>query len=232
MMSTPETDAYGGVDNLEVMSEAVRYTQFLVELVKTGAPFGAAAVDFGAGTGTFAARLRDHFRITCVESDGRLQRKLRALDLAVVDELAQLERGSVDYIYSLNVLEHIADDAEVARQWHALLRSSGTLFLYVPAFRVLYGPMDRKVGHLRRYRRPALCRLLESAGFEVTAAAYADSLGFPASLAAKYFGRRDGALDPAAIRFYDRRVFPLSLEIDRATRRLFGKNVWVLARKP
>lgn len=231
MMSTPES-AYGGVDNLEVMSDAVRYTEFLVELVQSGARRGATAIDFGAGTGTFAARLCDHFRITCVESDARLQRILRDLDLTVVDDMTQLEHGSFDYVYSLNVLEHIADDAEIVSQWYALLRSSGTVFVYVPAFQVIYGPMDRKVGHVRRYRRPALCRLLESAGFEVTRSAYADSLGFPASLAAKYVGRRDGGLDPAVIRFYDRRVFPLSRWIDRVTRRLFGKNVWVLARKP
>ena len=230
-MSTAPGNGYTGVDNLEVMAEAVRYSRFLVDLVKRGAEPGATTIDFGAGTGTFAERLAGHFDLTCVESDEQLRQHLQSKGLVATADVTDLAPASIDYVYSLNVLEHIDDDAAIARAWYRLLKPAGRLLVYVPAFQLLYGPMDRKVGHVRRYRRSDLLDVLEGAGFVVDELAYADALGFPASLAARFVGRRDGGLNPRVIRLYDRYTFPVSLHIDRVSSRAFGKNVWALAHK-
>ena len=50
-------DEYTGVENLEVMREALRYNAFLADLVRNALPASGTIVDFGAGTGTFARAL-------------------------------------------------------------------------------------------------------------------------------------------------------------------------------
>ncbi len=191
---------------------------------------GATTIDFGAGTGTFAERLAGHSDLTCVEYDEHLRQHLQSKGLAVTADAADLAPASIDYVYSLNVLEH-DDHAAIARTWYRLLKPGGHLLVYVLALQLLYGPLDRKVGHLHRYRRSDLHDVLEGAGFVIEELAYADALGFPASLAAKYVGRKDGGLNPRIIRLYDRYAFPVSLHIDRVCSRAFGKNVWAVAHK-
>ncbi|MBF0307260.1 MAG: hypothetical protein HQL41_16600, partial [Alphaproteobacteria bacterium] len=66
------------------------------------------------------------------------------------------------------------------------------------------------------------------AGFSITRCRYADSLGAAAALAYRIL-RRDGRLDPAAVRFYDRVLFPISQVGDLVLHPVLGKNVWALA---
>lgn len=229
------SEAYSGVDNLEVMAEAVNYNAFLHDLVArsgAGARRGAV-VDFGAGGGLFA----DHARrsaghLTCVEPDTGLRQRLAARGHIAVADIAALPDASQDYVYSLNVLEHIEDDAAALRALHRVLKPGGRLFIYTPAFQLLYSAMDRKVGHHRRYTRGQLRRLLEQAGFSVETARYADSLGFFAALLYRFIGNEDGSINRQALTLYDRAVFPLSCALDRLCQRSFGKNVFAVATKP
>jgi hypothetical protein len=92
--------------------------------------------------------------------------------------------------------------------------------------------LDRKVGHFRRYtRRTAEQRLVES-GFEIRESRYVDCLGFPATLAYKWFGSRRGELNPALIRIYDQMLFPVSRVLDRIFGSRAGKNLEIVARRP
>lgn len=226
---------YSGADNLEVMAEARRYTAFLYDLI--GQAGGNAAqqsvADFGAGAGLFADLWRSRAaRLTCIEPDPRLRQALAARGHLTAAESADVADASQDFIYSLNVLEHIADDRQAVGELFRMLRPGGRLLVYVPAFACLYSAMDRKVGHLRRYRRGGVIRLLEDAGFAVEHAAYADSLGFFASLLYRLIGREDGTINLRALVFYDRVVFPVSRLLDRVTASVFGKNVFAVAVKP
>ena len=92
--------------------------------------------------------------------------------------------------------------------------------------------MDRKVGHLRRYRRRQLADLLMQAGFRLEQVAYADSLGFLAALAYRWMSDNDGTIYMCELTLYDRAVFPLSRLLDRLFRRFFGKNLFAVASKP
>ena len=214
--------------NLEAMEQAERYNRFLLGLVLPLAR-GRRVLDFGAGSGTFAHTLAAQgVEVVAVEPASGLREKLTVRKHADVSEVAA---ASVDLVYSFNVLEHIEDDAAALAQLRRVLRPGGRLLLYVPAFMLLYSEMDRRIGHVRRYRKQALKRLVRAAGFEVEDVRHADSVGFLAALAFRALGPRDGALNPRAVRFYDRYVFPLSRLLDLGFDPVIGKNLILRAKK-
>jgi SAM-dependent methyltransferase len=215
--------------NLEVMAQAERYNRFLLGLVLPLARRAKRVLDFGAGSGTFARPLSAQgVDVIAVEPDAQLRAGLPGHAYA---DIAQIPDGAVDLAYSFNVLEHIEDDAAALAQLRRVLKPGGRLLLYVPAFMVLYTEMDRRIGHLRRYRKQPLKRLAERCGFTVEDVRYADSLGYLAALAFRVAGPRDGALSARAVKLYDRCVFPLSRLLDRGLDPLIGKNLILRATK-
>lgn len=224
---------YSGVENLEVMAEAENYNRFLLNLVRDHAREQDRILDFGAGGGQFAVpMLRMGYDVTALEPDSRLRRMMETRGVRTVGDLKEIARNSLDYVYSLNVLEHIEDDVGALRGIFERLRSGGTLLVYVPAFPVLYTAMDRAVGHVRRYTRKTLVNALDAAGFQVSRVRYADSLGFGATLIFKAVGNKSGQVNRSALKLYDRLAFPLSRLLDLSTQRWIGKNLFAIARKP
>jgi SAM-dependent methyltransferase len=223
---------YTGVDNLEVMREAKKYNRFLIDLILDNAPVHARSLDFGAGAGTFAAPVAKRgLDVVALEPDDHLRALVEAQGIHTAADIEQLQPQSFNYIYSLNVLEHIENDVEVLMRLHTRLAQGGTLLIYVPAFPILFSSMDVKVKHVRRYTRLTLARAVTSAGFQIEKLAYVDSLGFFASLAFKAFDNGRGDIDRSALRAYDRFVLPLSFAIDRVMQKWFGKNLLLVARK-
>lgn len=219
--------------NLEAMACAERYRAFLLGLVMARLDGGGEALDFGAGHGNFAQLLAGRgVAVTCVEPNLAFHDAIRRKGLGAAADLDAIAPESRGFVYSLNVLEHIDDDVAALREIKAVMRLGGRLFLYVPAFQCLYGPMDAHVGHVRRYSRRELEAKVRAAGFRVEDVRYADSLGFIASLFLKYRkGERGGQLSPGMVGFYDRFLFPVSRALDVVCGRWFGKNLMVTARK-
>lgn len=232
-MTSPQAETtYSGRDNLEAMKHARRYNDFLLDLIRENS-LGHKILDHGAGAGTFALPISGgEVGVVCVEPDHDLRAELERSGMEVASSLEELAPNSLDYAYSLNVLEHIKDDDKTVVDLYRCLRPGGRLLLYVPAFDVLYSQMDRHVGHFRRYRRKPLRRLLQTAGFDIEAAFYVDSLGFLATLLYKLLGSRSGSVSPSSVSIYDSLIFPLSRVIDVLAAGSFGKNLAVVARKP
>ena len=228
-----EKGPYQAVDNLEVLEEAVNYNRYLVHLVMEASGGSGQALDFGAGTGTIASGVRARgLEIVCVEPDDQLRERLEERGFRAHPSIADVPDGSYTYLYSLNVLEHIENDARTLRDLHRVLVPGGRLLLYVPAFQLLYSSMDRKVGHFRRYRAGQLARLCVQAGFSVRRVHYVDSLGFLASLLYKWGGSRSGEISTWGLKAYDRLIFPVSRGLaGLGVSRLFGKNVLAVLEK-
>ena len=232
-MSAPASGTtYSGRDNLEAMKRATRYNKFLLNLVRHY-QLGSRVLDHGAGAGTFAMPMhRGGTDMLCMEPDDSLRNELEQSGLDVVASLDDIAEESVDYAYTLNVLEHIEDDCEAIARLYRCLKPGGRLLVYVPAFPVLYSKMDEHVGHFRRYRRQPLIQQLNSAGFDVSNARYVDSLGFLATQLYKLVGSQSGSVSPGSVAFYDSVVFPVSRLIDVLSLGSFGKNLVVVANKP
>jgi SAM-dependent methyltransferase len=231
--STDDSAPYTGVENLEVMREAENYNRYLLELVARHAAGATRAIDFGAGSGTFAVPCSAAgLEVAAVEPDEQLRAVLDAQGIRTAGTVEALPNDAFEYAYTLNVLEHIPDDVAALRTLRAKLVPGGRLFVYVPAFPLLFTSMDAKVRHLRRYTRTTLHAALSEAGFTIEETSYVDSLGFAATLIFKAIDNGRGDINRRMLRLYDRMAFPMSLALDNVARHWFGKNVMALARKP
>lgn len=234
-MST-NASQYEGVEQLQALAAARLYNAHLQQRVlefaeRSRRDTGWNALDFGAGLGSFAKEVRSAGAdVQCVEPDEKMRESLEASGFRAHHDLEGVAEKSLDFVYSLNVLEHIDEDTATLRAIAHRLRRGGGLYLYVPAFPVLYSANDRAVGHLRRYRRSELQRKVENAGFSIESARYVDPLGFLAALAYRFSPGSDGSLSYRSVRLYDSVLFPLSLRLQPLAQRWLGKNVEVRAR--
>jgi SAM-dependent methyltransferase len=230
-MSTPQL-TYTGVDVLETLDRATNYNSLLLDLILDNSGDCARMLDFGAGIGTFAKLLRNRgVDVVCVEPDALLANGLVRDGFLTFNDLNQVPDGSFDFIFTLNVLEHIEDDETSFRRLATKLARGGQLLIYVPAFQCLWTTLDERLKHYRRYRPRELERLAHSAGLTIWKTRYADSLGFFATLGFKLFGNKNGDLSARAVNFYDRYIVPVSRSFDFVFGRLFGKNVYLIASK-
>lgn len=225
---------YGGIDNLEAMAHAANYNRFLVEEALRARPGARSVLDWGAGLGILAAAWAgEGMDVHCVEADPHLRAALARRGLPAVDRLDAVPDGAFDLVCAVNVLEHIEDDVASLAEVRRKLHPGGRVFVWVPAFPLLFSSMDRKVGHHRRYTRRSLGSTASRAGLNVVRMQYADSLGFFATLVYKWTAGQSGTVTPASVRFYDRALFPLSRVLDRlGARHLLGKNLLAVLETP
>jgi SAM-dependent methyltransferase len=227
--------------NLEAMVEAVAYQGAMLRLVvrALGLPrlLSGRVLDFGAGRGDYAAaiRLQTAAQVVCLEPDGALHQHY-APDIPVVPSLEYVEQASISAAYSLNVFEHIPDDAAALRALVARCRAGARIFILVPANPNLWTPMDTRVAHQRRYMPGGLRELVVSAGLTVLEQGWFDRSGYFATRAYQVLHRavflnpqRAGAVSKLQMRVFDvlfRAMEPLLGRLP------FGKNCWILAQVP
>ncbi|MDP9241120.1 MAG: class I SAM-dependent methyltransferase [Actinomycetota bacterium] len=140
------------------------------ELARLSGPPGVA-IDIGAAGGGNTRVLRQHgWRELVVEygEEGALTAARRGLRTVRADGTAlPVRSGGIDLVVAFDVLEHIEDDARAAAEIHRALRPGGTLLVAVPCDMALWSAHDVAVGHVRRYDRDSLRRLIDGAGLAV-----------------------------------------------------------------
>lgn len=151
-------------------------------------------LDLGCGTGLMVEVLTRK-GLLVVGADRRpegLMATRRALPQAwlVQTEATQLpiRDGVFDAVMLLDVLEHV-DDRSVLCEVHRVLKPGGLLLLTVPAMPWLWSYRDEAAGHLRRYRRQDLRRLLASIQFRVEDVRYYQCLFLPLAALVRLGGR-------------------------------------------
>jgi SAM-dependent methyltransferase len=225
---------YTGRRILEAMHEAVHYTRAVSGLIEKAWPDGAGrALEFGAGDGAFVKQFRAQGAdVDCVEIDEGLRAGLRQLGGRTYGDIREVASGTYDFIYSVNVLEHITDLESEVKELRRVLKPGGVLFVFVPAFRMLWTSLDTEVGHVTRFTRASLVTALARGGFSVEHVAYFDSLGFPAALTVRLLEKfRAFSYGGGTVGFYDSYIFPLSRALDSAFGHLLGKNLVAVARR-
>ena len=77
-----------------------------------------------------------------------------------------------DTVVCMNVLEHVENDLLALKHMQHVLVPGGKAILLLPAFDALYGPIDRNLGHFRRYSKRSWIDTAEQAGFSVSRVRY------------------------------------------------------------
>ena len=178
----------------ETALQKVREDRLLIDAVDQWlyeeiAPYlGQRIIEIGCGWGNFARHLtnRELYLGTETSADSimHVQRTFAAhpnMRFAVADAtspaFADFAGHAVDTIFSLNVFEHIKDDAAALRNAAHVLRPGGHLILVVPAHMALYGNIDRAIGHYRRYDKRMMTDLFRQAGLDPMVQKHINALG-------------------------------------------------------
>jgi SAM-dependent methyltransferase len=223
---------YSGHENLLAMQFAKKYNNFLKSELIRYSVGKKKILDFGAGIGVYAKTFHDlGLEPICVEVDKVQSDQLEKNGYFVISTIKDVPQKSIEYVYTLNVLEHIENDIEEIKNIYDSLEYGGIFFVYVPAVPWIYSSMDSLVGHYRRYTKDELILKLESVGFSIKRSEYIDFLGVWVTLLYKLLDRSGGKVSPTSIKFYDRFIFPISRLFDFFLKQIIGKNILIICEK-
>jgi SAM-dependent methyltransferase len=222
------------------MAAAINYFAWQARLVKP--ELGQRVIEIGCGSGNFTNTLLDRDAVLALDVDPDCieqitkrfsnRSNLRAAVCDAVDLCSdEIGRFRPDSIACLNVLEHIEDDRDALSGMASLLPQSGVIVLIVPAFDSLYGPIDRNLGHHRRYTRKSMANLAKDCNLEVKKLHYMNCVGVFGWWWNAHVLRRDRQSEQQ-IAFFDRFVVPIISRMEAAVRPPLGQSLFVVLRKP
>ena len=234
-MTIGSDQLYAGKRILEAMKSGVRYGNAIFDEVCNALPPDARAIlDFGAGAGIFADKFRSKgIPVDVVEQDPQLTTLLEPLAGQIWTDIRSVPSEAFDFIYTINVLEHIAGLDAVCTELLRVLKPSGRIFVFVPAYNILWTSLDDEIEHVRRFDRRSLRLALEVAGFRLERMTHFDLLGFPAALGVRLLESVNlFQYGSGSVGFYDRFLFPVSRGLDWISRGAIGKNLIAIAERP
>jgi SAM-dependent methyltransferase len=203
---------------------------------------GPRVAEVGPGIGTFSERLlaRGVEELLLVEPDGlcagELDRRFAGdprvrivrEELPDAPSLATCA-GTLDFVLTQNVLEHVDDDAGAATAVAAALAPGGVFGVLVPAHPRLFGSLDRAYGHRRRYTTAAVRRIVAAAGLELVSLRPFNLLGVPGWWLKSRLGRT--RLDRRSLAAYEQLV-RVWRPVEERLRPPAGLSLVAIARKP
>jgi glycosyltransferase involved in cell wall biosynthesis len=197
--------------------------QYLSWLAGVLRPYlGDTILELGAGIGNLTGRLmgrRLHYAAT--EKDPLYlhslnNRFLRTPNVSVMkldperpEDFAQTG-GPFDTVLCVNVLEYAADPGALFEFARQVLKTGGSIVLLAPQGPALFGSLDKKLGHLRRFSKPELSMLLQKHGFKVQRMLNLNKISTPAWW------------------FYGKLLH--RSRISKVTLKVFDKTVWIWRR--
>lgn len=228
------------VRDQERMTAATRYFAWQSRLASR--EVGSRIVEVGCGIGNFTAMLADREAVvaldveaSCIEKHRQRFRDCPNIHAEVMDacaaEFPSLASHRPDSVVCLNVLEHIQDDRLALSNMSSILAPRGKVILIVPAFQALYGPIDARLGHHRRYSKRDFTALAHRAGLKVVTLRYMNSAGFVGWwMNAKVLPRQ--AQSESQIRIFDRVIVPVISRLEALVSPPFGQSIFAVLEKP
>ncbi|MGH9948303.1 MAG: class I SAM-dependent methyltransferase [Pyrinomonadaceae bacterium] len=150
------------------------------------APF--RILDVGCGTGANLEMLAQFGPAEGVDVSDDALEFCRRKGLTVQKGLAEtlpFDDETFDITTALDVIEHLDDDIAGLKEMCRVTKSGGYSLVFVPAFMWLWGVQDDISHHRIRYTRKQIVERLETAGFSVERATYANFTFFAPILAGR-----------------------------------------------
>lgn len=230
------------VEDQSIMDTAVNYNRWLYSLIISW--LSGDVLEIGSGIGNITMHILNRSKnvrsLTCVEVNANCCEYLRRqsgliphkieLDIVNTDFMDMEMANRFDTIFSFNVLEHIEDDVAALCKMKDLLRPGGKVLGFVPAIKWLYGSIDKKLDHRRRYSRGELIKKIAGSGLDIVSIRYYNMIGvFGWFLNNKILKIQSQKLKQVAL--FDRYLFPLQRDIESLVKMPFGQNLFFIARK-
>lgn len=236
----PQVDDAFVREDLEQMTQAPNYLNYQFSFVRPH--LGRRILEVGTGIGNFTELMLPNAEslvglepnpVCLTELRARLGHwsSLQTLGLGIEEvEPGRFQKYRLDTVVCMNVLEHVADDYGAVRRFADVLPVGGRLILVVPAIPWAYGPIDRAVGHYRRYSKRRLLDIVRGAGFGLRRCRYYNPIGLLGWIyntrAAKIQRQSD-----IQIRVFDRFVVPVQRRVERLLSMPIGQSLVVVADK-
>ena len=212
-----------------------KYRITLNWLKRFNAPTEAQVLNIGAGSGVFSQMASEEgYSVTDLEPDPRAASLAeargdgsRVLRMGVMEvDPSQLQ---FDVIVMHDVLEHLENDSEAVRKVRQLLGEGDRPALFiasVPAWPILFGLHDEKLGHYRRYT-PRTLKSLISEDFVCLTFRQLGLLGIPAALTYSRVLRRPYPVGNGGV---GERVFALSCRLEESVPAPLGSSLMIAGR--
>jgi len=234
------TTAEYTVADQQRMQRARRYFAWQARMALQQA--GQRIIEIGCGLGNFTEYLLDREQVIaldvvddCLEHlrgrfPGRANLQTRRLDVQD-SAFLELRRERIDTIICLNVLEHVREDRLALEHMREVLEPGGRAIFILPAFESLYGPIDRNLGHFRRYSKTRWRELAEASGLRVRESRYLNSVGMIGWwLNAKVLKKTEQSEGQIAL--FDSVIVPTLSRLERAIEPPFGQSIFTVLEKP
>jgi hypothetical protein len=224
---------------LEVFAKATNWKNYVGRNLR---PYiTGSVIEVGAGLGSSTKYLCDGSQVhwLCLDPDANHVLHLKALIAArklppcceakcgILADLAPSECANT--IIYVDVLEHIQDDEAEILVAATHLASGGRIVVLAPAFNSISSPLDKAVGHYRRYVRNDAERLT-TPSLSLQATFFLDSAGFFAS-GLNRFVLRKSLPSARDIQIWDKVIVPISMLSDKVLGRLFGRSIVMIWQK-
>jgi len=223
---------------LQKMKKLHRYNRWIFSKFQ---PFlGRRVLEIGSGTGNITKFLLDRDLIIATDVEPKYltflrntfekykKFKVEHLDISGA-ETERYRSFHIDSVICFNVLEHVEQDETALRRIFSLLEPGGRLLLLVPSHPLLYGSIDKNLGHHRRYGKKELKNKLEAVGFKVALMKYFNRIG-PLGWFLNSNVLRRKKLPTFQLRIYNFLV-PL-LKLEKFFPLPFGTSLLAVAEKP
>lgn len=222
---------------LDSLQGADNYADWIYDLAEPH--LGTRVLEIGAGQGEIATRLATRDREVTVSdlSDHAISvlherfDNRPNVDVVQADFASLTNRDPYESIVLVNVLEHIPDDEGALREAKEILEPGGRIIIFVPAFEQLYSDFDRKIGHMRRYRKSHLVEVVDRAGLHVVEARYVNAIG---ALAWWAMATKLGQTPTQAwsSHLFDKIGVPMVRRMESGRAPRFGQSVFLVAERP
>jgi ubiquinone/menaquinone biosynthesis C-methylase UbiE len=115
----------------------------------------AKILDIGCGTGGCTRKFTEFGNVVAIDRSSyaiRYSKSIGIYPLIKCDgQNLCLKRQSFDFVFLLDVLEHLQDDKTTMREVSRILKQNGFCIVTVPAFKFLWSTHDKSHHHFRRY---------------------------------------------------------------------------------
>lgn len=237
-----QTQRQYAADDLETMSEAVRYQAHVFGLVR---PYiGRKVLEVGCGIGTMSRQILDvdpQLHLVCIEPNVNCASRARdtlggeprvAVRTCHLEEChrTEFQPQRFDTVVCVNVLEHLEHDIDALTLFHdAVAGTGGRVIVFVPALQALYGPHDAALGHHRRYSKRSLAAAFAAADLEMITIRYTNPIGLLGWMYNLYIsGNTEHTSNQ--VRLFDRLVAPWALPLERVVTPPIGLSLFAVGR--